>query len=133
MGVTISSLRCPSLPLKTRTREIRSSWYRGAPGAWHIAQVCDFRSTELCRSSALVENITWPTRLNMRMRSIPCLSAMNRAAAYEMMQTIAVDSLLERNGLHHLVRRCAMIVEHGVPGGAGDGLGKLVRSQSHRP
>ena len=43
----------------------------------------------------------------------------------------AVDALLARDGLHHLVGGLAMVVEHGVPGGAGDALGELVRPQDH--
>ena len=43
----------------------------------------------------------------------------------------AVDALFERDGLHHLVGRLAMVVEHGVPGGAGDALGELAGSQEH--
>ena len=44
----------------------------------------------------------------------------------------AVDALLERDGLHHLVGGLAMVVEHGVPGRAGDALGELVRAEDHR-
>ena len=53
----------------------------------------------------------------------------SRAAAVE--HADAVDALLAPDGLHHFVRGLAMIVEHGVPGGAGDAFGKLVRAGDH--
>src|ERR1017187_7465027 len=43
----------------------------------------------------------------------------------------AVDALLAPDGLHHFVRRLAVVVQHGVPGGAGDAFGKLVRARDH--
>src|SRR4029079_105465 len=53
----------------------------------------------------------------------------NPAAAVE--NADAVDPLLERYGLHHLVGVFAMVGEHGVPGGAGDAVGELVGAQDH--
>ena len=54
---------------------------------------------------------------------------------HQMARTIehadAVDALLEPDGLHHFVGRLAMVVEHGVPGGAGDAFGKLVGARDH--
>ena len=43
----------------------------------------------------------------------------------------AVDALLERDGLHDLIGGLAVVVEHGVPGGAGDALGELVGAEDH--
>ena len=54
---------------------------------------------------------------------------MRRPAAVE--HADAVDALLERDGLHHLVGVLAMVGEHGVPGGAGDAVRELVGAQDH--
>ena len=43
----------------------------------------------------------------------------------------AVDSLLIRDDLHDLVSGLAIIVEHGVPGCAGNASGKLIGTQDH--
>ena len=43
----------------------------------------------------------------------------------------AVDSLLIRDDLHDLVSGLAIIVEHGVPGCAGNASGKLISTQDH--
>src|ERR1039458_3532246 len=59
-----------------RRREGRGTWSRGAPGAWQMAQVWEVRSIRVRRSAGFVENRTSPVRLNMRMRSMPCFSAM---------------------------------------------------------
>src|ERR1035441_2030194 len=59
-----------------RRREGRGTCSRGAPGAWQMAQVAEVRSILVRRSAGFVENRTSPVRLNMRMRSMPCFSAM---------------------------------------------------------
>src|ERR1039458_19932 len=43
----------------------------------------------------------------------------------------AVDALFEGDGLHDLVGGLAMVVQHGVPGGAGDGFGELIGAQEY--
>ena len=72
----MARLRRISGPVWMRTREGRSSLTRGWLGAWHKAQVAASLPTRWLMSSWLVENMIWPARLNIRMRSIPCLSAM---------------------------------------------------------
>ena len=44
----------------------------------------------------------------------------------------AVDALFGGDGLHHLVGGLAVIVQHGVPGSAGDAFGQLIGAQDHR-
>src|ERR1039457_2921152 len=65
MGVDMARRRPPFVPRKMRTCEGRAEWLLSGSA-----------SVALGRSSGLVENITCPARLKMRMRSIPCFSAM---------------------------------------------------------
>ena len=62
------------------------------------------------RGSGAVENITLPSLVE---------------------DADALDALLERDRLHHLVGGVALVREHGVPGGAGDRAGKLVGPHHH--
>ncbi len=41
----------------------------------------------------------------------------------------AVDALFEGDGLHDFVGGLAVVVQHGVPGGAGDGFGELIGAE----
>ncbi|MBP1656847.1 MAG: hypothetical protein H6Q31_1448 [Bacteroidetes bacterium] len=43
-----------------------------------------------------------------------------------------VDALLGGNGLHDLICGFAVVIEHGMPGGAGDAARELVRAGDHR-
>ena len=51
--------------------------------------------------------------------------------AFAVVHADAVYALLVSDDLHNLVRGLAVVVEHGVPGCAGNAAGKLVGTQDH--
>lgn len=74
MAVTIPIFRPPSVPRKILARDGTSTRTSGCSRAWQRKQASAFLSTWACRSGA-VENMTRPSLLKMRIRSIPCFVA----------------------------------------------------------
>jgi len=75
-------MACPSGEVAYRTRESSDGRLRIGPCEWQLAQTSLDRLVTPGCSRASVEKTSRPSRLNIRMRSIPCLSAITRMISY---------------------------------------------------
>jgi hypothetical protein len=75
-----------------------------------------------------VDGITFVTA-----RGTHCPSLALTVNGVEWPMSFPIDALLVGDHPHDLVGGLAVVVEHGVPGGAGNAARKLIRAKDHRP